>query len=71
MRERGLRVADAASERTFWPRGRHRAELESGYDAVALAVKSEALGEVMDDIAPAAKPPAVIIPFLNGIAHLE
>ena len=66
-----MRVASAAGQRTFWPRIVTAAELESGDDAVVLEVKSDALGQVMDDIAPAAKPPALIIPFLNGIAHLE
>jgi len=46
-------------------------ELTSGYDAIVLAVKSEDLAGVMADIAPAVKPPTVIIPFLNGMAHVE
>jgi 2-dehydropantoate 2-reductase len=36
-----------------------------------LAVKSDDLGGVMAAIEPAVKPPAVIIPFLNGMAHVE
>jgi Ketopantoate reductase PanE/ApbA len=46
-------------------------ELVSGYDAIVLAVKSADLDGVMADIGPAVKPPAVIVPFLNAMAHVE
>jgi 2-dehydropantoate 2-reductase len=36
-----------------------------------LAVKSGDLDGAMADIEPAVKPPAVIVPFLNGMAHVE
>ncbi len=42
-------------------------ELTSGYDAIVLAVKSDDLEGAMGDIEPAFKPPAVIVPSLNGM----
>jgi 2-dehydropantoate 2-reductase len=36
-----------------------------------LAVESDDLDGTMADIEPAVQPPAVIIPFLNGMAHVE
>ncbi len=41
------------------------------YDAVLLAVKADALDQVMKDIAPAVGPGTAIVPFLNGTAHLD
>jgi 2-dehydropantoate 2-reductase len=43
----------------------------AGYDAVLLAVKADALDQVMKDIAPAVGPDTAIVPFLNGMAHLD
>src|SRR5260370_22389046 len=38
---------------------------------MGVAVKADDLEGAMADIEPAVKPPAVIIPFLNGMAHVE
>jgi 2-dehydropantoate 2-reductase len=38
---------------------------------VLLAVKADALDQVMKDIAPAVGPDTAIVPFLNGMAHLD
>ncbi len=72
-RENGLRVTGPAGTRTARPAVVTADQLTPGYDAIALAVKSESsiLGPVMEDIAPAVTPPAMIVPCLNGIAHLE
>jgi 2-dehydropantoate 2-reductase len=43
----------------------------AGYDAVLVAVKADALDQVMKDIAPAVGPGTAIVPFLNGMAHLD
>jgi 2-dehydropantoate 2-reductase len=71
LRDKGLRLASQGGTRTVRTAVVTADELTSGYDAIVLAVKSSALQSVMDDIGPAAKPPAVILPFLNGIAHVE
>jgi 2-dehydropantoate 2-reductase len=71
LREGGLRIASGDATSVLRPAVVTAAELTSGYDAIVLAVKSEALDGAMADIEPAVQPPAVIIPFLNGMAHLE
>ncbi|HWG62430.1 MAG TPA: 2-dehydropantoate 2-reductase [Streptosporangiaceae bacterium] len=71
LRDNGLRLASQDGIRTVRTAVVTADELRSGYDAIVLAVKSSGLDSVMDDIGPAAKPPTVILPFLNGIAHVE
>jgi 2-dehydropantoate 2-reductase len=76
LREDGLRLAGAGGTRTLRPPVLTAAELAdagpgSGYDAVLLAVKADALDQVMKDIAPAVGPGTAIVPFLNGMAHLD
>jgi 2-dehydropantoate 2-reductase len=72
LRENGLRVTGPDGTRTVRPSVVTAAQLGPGYDAIVLAVKSEdgVLAQVMDDIAPAVTPPAMIVPFLNGMAHI-
>ncbi len=43
----------------------------AGYDAVLIAVKADALDQVIKDIAPAVGLGTAIVPFLNGMAHLD
>jgi 2-dehydropantoate 2-reductase len=71
LRNDGLRLASQDGVRVVRPSVVTAAELTPGYDAIVLAVKAEDLGAVMADIEPAVKPPAVIIPFLNGMSHVE
>jgi 2-dehydropantoate 2-reductase len=46
-------------------------ELKPGYDAVLFTCKAYDLDSAMAAVAPAMKGEAVLIPMLNGIAHLE
>jgi 2-dehydropantoate 2-reductase len=46
-------------------------ELDRGYDLVVLAVKSDALDGAIEDLAPAVGPDTAILPFLNGMRHVE
>jgi 2-dehydropantoate 2-reductase len=71
LRENGLRLVSQGGIRTVRTAVVTADELGSGYDAIVLAVKSSDLRSVLDDIAPAAQAPGMILPFLNGIAHLE
>src|SRR5579863_430118 len=71
LRDGGLRIASPDGTKVVRPAVVTAGELTSGYDAIVLAVKSDDLDGAMADIEPAAKPPAVIIPFLNGMAHVE
>jgi 2-dehydropantoate 2-reductase len=71
LRDQGLRLAGRDGIRAVRTGVVTAAEVRSGYDVIVLAVKSSDLGSVMDDIAPAAKGRAMILPFLNGIAHVD
>jgi 2-dehydropantoate 2-reductase len=44
--------------------------LEKPYDVVLLAVKGNALDQVLSDLTPAVGDQTVVIPLLNGISHL-
>lgn len=46
-------------------------ELQPGYDAVLFTCKAYDLDSAMDAVAPAMKGSTVLLPQLNGIAHLE
>ena len=71
LRDDGLRVAEAAGTRTLRLPVVTAAGLAPGYDAILLAVKSAALDEVIADISPVTEPDTAILPFLNGMAHLD
>jgi 2-dehydropantoate 2-reductase len=46
-------------------------EIDGPYDLVLLTVKNGALESAMDDMAPAVGPGTLILPFLNGMSHLD
>lgn len=71
LRSGGLRVADTAGTRALRLPVVTAAELAPGYDAILLTVKATALDEVIADIAPAVGPATAILPFLNGMGHLD
>ncbi|GAB2505140.1 ketopantoate reductase family protein [Nocardiopsis aegyptia] len=45
--------------------------LAPDYDLVIVAVKSYGLDEALKDLAPAVGPRTVVVPFLNGMRHLD
>ncbi|MFF0750588.1 ketopantoate reductase family protein [Streptomyces sp. NPDC004267] len=73
LRERGLRVV-GEEEWRLDPVLLTAAELAADpvpYDLVLLSVKATALAAAMTDLAPAVGPDTVIVPQLNGFAHLD
>jgi 2-dehydropantoate 2-reductase len=70
LRERGLRLAGLDDE-TITPRIVTTDAIEGPYDVVLLAVKAAALKQALDDLAPAVGPRTVVVPFLNGMAHVD
>jgi 2-dehydropantoate 2-reductase len=46
-------------------------EIDGPYDLALLTVKHGALESAMDDMAPAVGPGTLILPFLNGMSHLD
>ena len=71
LRERGLRIVGRDSEEVLRPELVTADELAGTYDAILLSVKAGALAAAMDDLSPAVGPDTAIIPFLNGMAHLD
>lgn len=70
LRERGLRITGLGEDEVITPRLVTAAELSGPYDVVLLSVKSTALSRSVEDFAPAVGPQTVIVPLLNGMAHL-
>ena len=74
LRERGLRITcpDAGSEMEgARPHLLLAGELTKPADIVLLSVKATALDQAVADFIPAVGPQTLIIPFLNGMAHLD
>jgi len=74
LRRRGLRIigaGGAGGTETISPRLITAAEIEAPYDVVLLAVKATALGGAIADLGPAVGPGTAVLPFLNGLAHLD
>ncbi|CAM5498006.1 2-dehydropantoate 2-reductase [Streptomyces spiroverticillatus] len=72
LRRRGLRLTGLGE-----PDGRvdvpllTAAELADPYDLILLTVKATGLARAVEDFAPAVGPDTVILPVLNGLAHLD
>lgn len=76
LRERGLRVVGLGREERIEPKLVTAAELghtgsDHPYDVVLLTVKAAALRQAIDDVAPVVGPHTRIVPFLNGMAHVD
>jgi 2-dehydropantoate 2-reductase len=71
LRRDGLTLVEAGGTRVSRPRVATVRELDGGYDLVVLAVKSDALDGAIEDLAPAVGPDTAILPFLNGMRHVE
>ena len=85
LRETGLTVTGAAGEWTIKPDVVTPEELatdrpaaagdgtprDSPYDVVLLSVKAYSLDDAIDDLAPAVGPDTVVVPGLNGLAHMD
>ena len=71
LRERGLRVVGRDEEWSLEPRLVTADALTTPYDLVLLSVKSTALAQAVEDVAPAVGPDTAIVPLLNGLAHVE
>jgi len=71
LRARGLRITGHGDAEVVTPALVTADELTDPTDLVLLAVKATALSAVLDDMAQAVGPDTLIVPFLNGIAHLD
>lgn len=71
LRERGLRITGLGEGETLEPTLVTADELDGPYDLVILTVKATGLDSALDDLAPAVGPGTVLLPVLNGMAHLD
>ena len=76
LAERGLRITGLEQELRIEPRLFTAATLAQTspaetFDVVLLTVKGSALKQAISDMAPAIGPNTMIIPFLNGMAHMD
>ncbi|MFD1214263.1 2-dehydropantoate 2-reductase [Arthrobacter sp. GCM10027362] len=67
----GLRIFGPGTDETIPVRTVTADGLDSPYDLVIVAVKAGALDTVVEQIAPAVGPGTMILPFLNGMSHLD
>lgn len=71
LQQQGLVLQTPAGTETLQPQLVQAASLSGHYDLIILTVKSFALEQVMEDIAPAVGPQTLIMPILNGMRHIE
>ncbi|GGJ92238.1 putative oxidoreductase YkpB [Streptomyces camponoticapitis] len=71
LRERGLRIVDGAEVEAVDVSCVGAGSLAGPYGLILLSVKPAALSSVMDDIEPAVERDTAIVPFLNGMAHVD
>jgi 2-dehydropantoate 2-reductase len=71
VRTEGLWLRDLATETALRPKVLTADQLDSPFDLVLLSTKHDALGAAMEDMAPAVGPSTLVVPFLNGIGHLD
>jgi 2-dehydropantoate 2-reductase len=68
---RGLRVHGLGRDDVLKPSLVTAAEIAGPYDLVLLAVKATALPGALADMTPAVGDGTAIVPFLNGMAHMD
>lgn len=71
LKQRGLRVAGLERELRIEPKLLTAGQLGGVFDVVLLTVKAAGLQSAIADLAPAVGPNTVIVPFLNGMAHMD
>jgi 2-dehydropantoate 2-reductase len=67
----GLKIISPKGNVTIVPRLAITGAISSSYDIVLLAVKAYALDQATVDFAPAVGSNTMIVPFLNGMRHLD
>ncbi|AIY02795.1 2-dehydropantoate 2-reductase [Arthrobacter sp. PAMC 25486] len=71
LQQRGLRVAGLEQELRIEPKVLTAGALGEVFDVVLLTVKAAGLKSAIADLAPAVGPDTLIVPFLNGLAHMD
>jgi 2-dehydropantoate 2-reductase len=71
MAKNGLRIQSRAGDLTLAAKCVVQAQVRADYDVVMFTAKAYDLDSAMDAIAPAMAGRAVVLPLLNGMAHLD
>ncbi|MGW5494441.1 ketopantoate reductase family protein [Streptomyces olivaceoviridis] len=71
LRQRGLHIVEGDRSEVIEATTVTADVLKDPYDLVLLAVKADALPAAIADVAPTVSPDTVLVPFLNGMAHLD
>lgn len=71
LRERGLRLVGLGQNERIDPVLVTAGLLREPFDVVIVTVKADGLASAIEDLAPVVGPNTVIIPFLNGMAHMD
>jgi len=71
LRRTGLQIVSPAGDLTVTPQLVTAGELDAPFDVVLLGVKAFALESALDDMAPAVGAETLILPFLNGMRHVD
>ncbi len=71
LREKGLQVVSPHGDFTVQPKLVTADELTQTYDIVLVTVKAFGLAASIADFAPAVGPDTTIMPFLNGLKHID
>jgi len=67
----GLRIVSPYGDLTLAPDVVVAGEIAGPFDVILLTVKAFGLAVALEDIAPAVGPETMILPFLNGMRHLD
>ncbi|WP_027344864.1 2-dehydropantoate 2-reductase [Hamadaea tsunoensis] len=71
LRRRGLRITGVGPDTVVTPNLVTASEVDGPYDLVLLTVKATALTPALQDLKPAVGTRTTIVPFLNGMAHMD
>lgn len=69
--QHGLRIVDGARTEIIDARPVTASSLAGPYDLVLVGVKAQALPAAITDFTAAVGPDTVVVPFLNGISHID
>lgn len=67
----GLRIESALGDATIRVGAQLRADVRPEHDLVLLTCKAYDLDDAIEAVAPALRPDGMVLPVLNGIAHLD
>ncbi|MFL1876311.1 ketopantoate reductase family protein [Hansschlegelia beijingensis] len=71
LRADGLRIVSPYGDLAIAPNVVTAGEITGPFDVILLTVKAFGLGAALEDIAPTVGPETMILPFLNGMRHLD